>query len=379
MANIKSKISSRYWLPCAAIVVALLGVSCAPSGQYYSREDYSSVAKTDAHVHLNTMDPALVNLAIADNFTLLTVNVDYGDFPLLVEQKQIALAMHKAYPDTVQFVTTFSMDGWEEPGFSQQVVAQLKEAREQGAVAVKVWKNIGMDIRDKDGHLLMVDDQRLDPIFSYLENTGFPLLGHQGEPHNCWLPLEQMTVTNDREYFAEHPQYHMFLHPDMPGYNEQMAARDRRLQRNSKLNFVGAHLASLEWNVDKLAAFLDEFPLANVDMAARMGQLQYQSKQDEERVRNFLIKYQDRIMYATDLTHAGGEDGAGIVTESHAKWFTDWLYLATDERINVPEVEGEFSGLKLPKSVVDKIYHSNASRFMQIACSADSAEKGCLQ
>ena len=66
-----------------------------------------------------------------------------------------------------------------------------------------------MQQRDPDGRAVMIDDARFDPVFDWLEERGVPVLGHQGEPRNAWLPLEQMTIRGDREYFAEHPQYHM--------------------------------------------------------------------------------------------------------------------------------------------------------------------------
>ena len=64
----------------------------------------------------------------------------------------------------------------------------------------------------------MVDDPKLDSRVRIRAPRGKVLIGHQGEPRNCWLPVEQMTVNNDKEYFREHPQYHMFLHPEMPSY-----------------------------------------------------------------------------------------------------------------------------------------------------------------
>ena len=94
----------------------------------------------------------------------------------------------------------------------------------------------------------------------------------------------------------------MYLHPEMPGYEDQIGARDRFVAAHPGLRFVGAHLGSLEYDVDRIAAFLDRFPNANVDMAARMSQVQYQSVRDYEKVRNFFIKYQDRLLYGTDLT-----------------------------------------------------------------------------
>lgn len=375
---VKSGFNTRHYL-LPALLAGLLQAGCATTQDYYSRDDFAGANKIDAHVHLNTVDPALVNLAMEDGFKLLTVNVDYGDFPQLQDQLTAALALKEAYPETVEFAATFSMQDWESPGSMERIVASLQAARERGAVAVKVWKNIGMDIRDSQQNILMVDDARLDPVFNYLEDSGVTLLGHQGEPHNCWLPLEEMTVTNDREYFSEHPQYHMFLHPEMPSYEAQMSARDNRLARHPGLKFAGAHLASLEWSVALMAEFLDRFPLARLDMAARMGQLQYQSKADYQSVREFFIKYQDRLMYATDLTQQPDGDVAELREEAHAKWFADWLYLTSDELITVPEVEGEFKGLRLPRVVIDKIYYSNAQAQFKAWCAAGQTKAGCIQ
>ncbi|MGH8194562.1 MAG: amidohydrolase family protein, partial [Woeseiaceae bacterium] len=174
-----------------------------------------------------------------------------------------------------------------------------------------------------------------------------------------------------------HPQYHMYRHPEMPSYAEQMAARDHRLSKNPEMRFVGAHLASLEWSVDELAAFLERFPQASVDMAARLGQIQVQSRKDRQRVRNFFIEYQDRLMYATDVTHLPGDVPADLAAAAHEKWIVDWLYLTSDETLTVPEVNGEFSGLKLPRQVVDKIYYSNAQALYGGACG--SSGEGCVR
>jgi predicted TIM-barrel fold metal-dependent hydrolase len=342
------------------VIAVLILTACQRQQEFYSTEDFARIRKVDAHTHLNTLDETLINQAIADNFELLTINVDYPDFPPVPQQYDVALALTEKHPDTIKFAASFTSEDWEAPGHNAKVIEGLREARRRGAVAVKVWKNIGMDVRDSDGRLLMVDDSRLDPIFAFLESSSIPFIGHQGEPHNCWLPLDEMTVNNDREYFREHPQYHMFLHPEMPSYEEQMSARDRRLQRNGNIRFIGAHLASLEWSVVEMAAFLDRNPRAFLDMAARFGQLQYQSKRDLNEVRDFMIKYADRLIYATDATTLPDDDNREVAEIVRAKWLADWRYLTSDEVISVPEIDGEFKGLKLPAAVVDKIYYMNA-------------------
>jgi hypothetical protein len=319
--------------------------------------------KIDAHVHINSSGSALIDQASADHFRLLTINVDYPDFPPIAEQSRIAQALTAAHPELVAYAATFSMQGWDEPGWQQRVIQSLDAEFKSGAVAVKVWKNIGMSFRDAHGRLVMIDNPGFDPVFEFIRERDRVLIGHQGEPRNCWLPISQMSVENDKEYFREHPQYHMFLHPELPSYEQQMTARDRMLDRNPRLKFMGAHMASLEWSVDRLAAFLDRYPDAVVDLAARMGQVQFQSRQDRYKVRRFFIRYQDRLLYGTDLSQDAGANPAELRLEAHTAWVRDWRYLATDRFFDVPELAAPLHGLGLPQDVVRKIYSANAERW----------------
>jgi predicted TIM-barrel fold metal-dependent hydrolase len=330
--------------------------------EFYSAADFAAVRKFDSHVHANSLSAAFLEQARADNFELLSINVDYPDFASLPEQERAVLSQAALDPEHFHFASTFSTAGWGKADWASTVNSHLDQAARQGAVAVKVWKNIGMSLRDANGKLVMIDDPGLDPVFDHVRALGLTLIGHLGEPRNCWLPLDEMTTNNDRSYFREHPQYHMYLQPQMPSYEAQIAARDRRLERTPGLRFVGAHLASLEWSVDRLAAFLDAYPDAVVDMAARMTNLQYQSYRTRDKVRDFFIRYQDRILYGSDLTFDPDSDPAEFRQEAHATWLSAWNYMATREIRHVDDIEADVMGLQLPRSVIDKIFWSNARR-----------------
>jgi hypothetical protein len=234
----------------------------------YAMEDFRTVRKLDSHVHVNVADSAFLDIARDDGFELMSINVDYPDFPKLADQRAAALTQMRADPKRVHWATTFSMKGFGKAGWADKVNAALAADAAAGAKAVKIWKNVGMSERDAKGKLIMLDDPAISPVAEQVQKLGLTLIGHQGEPHNCWLPLDQMTTDNDREYFKEHPQYHMFLHPEMPGYEDQIGARDRFVAAHPQLRFVGAHLGSLEYDVDRIAAFLDKYPNASLDMAA---------------------------------------------------------------------------------------------------------------
>ncbi|HXL54939.1 MAG TPA: amidohydrolase family protein, partial [Chitinophagaceae bacterium] len=332
--------------------------------EYYTVDDFKSVEKFDAHVHVNTDKPAFILQAEEDNFRLLTINWDDANDPPPMEvQQKFALQQLKAFPDHIAYATTFSVRNFNNDDWQEQTIAYLKNSFSQGAIAVKIYKVIGMSLRDKDGKLVMIDDPRFDPIINFIVKNNIPVIGHLGEPKNCWLPVEKMTIKGDKNYFSEHPEYHMYLHPEFPSYEEQIAARDHMLEKHPDLKFIGAHLGSLEWSVDELAKRLDKFPNMAVDMAARISHLQYQAKTSWQKVHNFCIKYQDRLLYATDILVNGTETDSAIKKQAHDTWLNDWRFFTTGERLQASEVESEFKGLKLPREVIDKIYRKNADKW----------------
>jgi predicted TIM-barrel fold metal-dependent hydrolase len=330
---------------------------------YCTPEDYKRMPKIDAHCHINTERPAFMEQALEDNFNIVTINTDaYGSLPI-AEQQRLAIVQRTLFPDRLAFMATFSMKGWDDAGWQEKTIAWLENSFNKGAIGVKVWKNIGMVEKDESGRFIMIDDPKFDPIFDYIEGKGMSVCGHLGEPRNCWLPLEEMTVNNDRSYFKEHPEYHMYLHPDFPSYEAQIRARDNMLQKHPGLPFIGAHLASLEWSIDELARRFDMYPNMTADMAARICHIQKQSQDDWQKVRDFFIRYQDRILYGTDLGDDGDADPEALKKNVHNTWMKDWQFFTSDEIMTSDELDGEFRGLKLPREVIEKIYYRNADKY----------------
>ena len=334
--------------------------------EYYQKEDFSSVKKIDTHTHPNAESTALVEQAKADNFILLAVNVDVPDYLDLPEQQRLTLLQKEKFPEQIEFLSAFSLMDWDSAQWEEQTIQQLKTSFERGALGIKLWKNIGMVYKDASGKFIMADDPKFDKVIQFVIDQNKTVMAHLGEPKNCWLPLEEMTVNNDREYFKEHPEYHMYLHPEYPSYEDQINARDRFVAKHADMRFVGAHLGSLEWDVKELAKRLDKFPNMAVDMAARIGHLQHQSMTNRDELRNFFIQYQDRIIYATDSGISATSDPEETRKNLHQTWIDDWKFFATDEVMTAPEVNGNFQGLKLPKTVIDKIYYSNAIHWFLI-------------
>jgi len=318
---------------------------------------YKEMTKIDAHVHIRTDKPDIMEFAAAEGFKFLTINTRASSQAYIDEQMHFARAMNEQYPDRISYITTFSMENFEDPSWGDEVIQKLKNDFEEGATGVKVWKDIGMTFRDSLNNFILIDDPLFDPIFEFIVSSKKTVIAHIGEPKNCWLPLDSMTVNNDRSYFSEHPEYHMYLHPEYPSYEQLVASRDNLLARHPDLKLVGAHLGSLEWNVDELALRLDQFPNLAVDMAARVCHFQVQ---DREKVREFIIKYQDRLLYATDFVLSEKDNFEDRKASLEMEWRADWNYFATGDPMNSPNVNGSFKGLALDDDVLRKIYYTNA-------------------
>ncbi len=328
-----------------------------------TEELYRGIDKIDAHIHQNSRRTTLLQEAEQEGFRLVTINTEVPDFPTTDEQREIALDIEKLKPGLLSFMATFSANGWGEPDWQIKSLAQIETGIKKGAVSVKIWKNFGMELRDSDGNFVMADHPSLNPIYETLEKNGITLIAHIGEPKNCWLPIEEMTVNGDRDYFSRNPRYHMYLHKEYPSYEEHLQARDRVLKKFNNLRFVGAHLASHEWSVDKVAEWLDTFPEAGVDLAERVCHLQYQAVENQPKIKAFVEKYQDRIIYGTDQIDDGSLPDDELRTAIRKKWHEEFQFFAEDSLQISKQVDKPFQGLGLQKSVLNKIFSQNALRY----------------
>jgi predicted TIM-barrel fold metal-dependent hydrolase len=147
----------------------------------------------------------------------------------------------------------------------------------------------------------------------------------------------------------------------MPRWETIIEARDRWIERNPNLTIVAAHLGSLSHDVDEVAARLDKFPNLYVETAARFKDL---TIQPSEKVRAFMVKYQDRVLYGTDVSN-------GTVEREGMDAFFDrqWNYMSRSDSVSFGDPGSWFvktQGLGLPRQVLDKFYAGNVSRLLDL-------------
>jgi len=342
--------------------------SCSPVARDASMtvSELQAIAKIDAHAHIKIdaidkrCEQDIVALLRQHNMKWLDICVEAGAWSLLQQHMAVATTCHADYPGQFAWATSFNLENWGWSDWRQQALQTMRQGFAGGAVGVKVWKEIGMVLQDTDGHFVMIDDERFDPLFDYIQSQNKTLVAHIGEPRNCWLPLEFMTAANDRNYYREHPQYHAYRHPEIPGYWDQIRARDHLLAKHPQLRVVGCHLGSLEFDVAELAKRLDQYPNFAADMAGRVHYFQHQ---DRDKVRNFIIKYQDRLLYGTDhnIIAGNGPAFAHALKAMDKDYLSDYRFFATAEELG--SAAAQFRGLALPAAVLKKIYYENALKW----------------
>ncbi|MCG8579204.1 MAG: amidohydrolase [Bacteroidales bacterium] len=330
-------------------------------GSPYLMDDFSKIKKVDAHLHYYTFNDAFIHFAQKNNMHLVSINVDFmeDEWMKLSEQKNIA-GYHKTNnPDSYSFIGAVPLSNNITVPVIENACQQVAAEQDNGAIGVKIWKNVGMKITHNN-KLVMIDDPVFSPLLRQLEHIKLPVLGHFGEPRNCWLPIDEMTVESDKKYYSSHPEFHMNQQPHMPSHNDQVAACNNMLAKHRHLNFVGAHLGSSEYSIDEIARRLDQFPHMNMDLAERVCHLQHQAINDHQKVYDFMIRYQDRLIYGSDMVFTDNKSEEEQLEELERRWHSQWQFFTQTNIQNTWEVKGSFKGLGLPREVVDKIYFSNA-------------------
>ncbi len=331
-----------------------------------------SIKKIDVHMHIKSEQQYLIDFMDEWNFKFTTVSTVAPGY-LMQGQIDTAKVLLNKYPRYYAWITTFDPSNFEKEGWAEIVIKQLKDDFNNGAIGVKVWKAIGMAYKKSNGKYLQLDDPVFNPIFEFIAKENKTLIAHMGEPIHAWMPTYTTKEGVGRNYWAKRPEYSFWDKPDLPSYSDILAARDHVIERNPNLRIVGAHLGSMEFDVDEIITRLEKYPNFAVELGGRTRYFMWQAK---GKVQDFFNRYQDRIMYGTDR-------GSGIsMTEEEKQDYSDGIrfrndlflkYYATSDNIpwgNIissdrpkPNPTYTIQGINLSKEILDKFFYQNAIKW----------------
>lgn len=336
--------------------------SPAGTGELFTPEElraFTALDPIDTHTHVRRTDPQFnamldrLNLHLLD--IILVDDKDAEENNLELEKKQ-ANDFIRSTRGRAVLCTSIDPYRMHDPGFAASAIKQLNDDFAHGAIAVKIWKNLGMEIRDDKGGYVLPDDPALIPIYRDIAQHNRTLVAHVADPDSAWQPPNP--ASPDYSYYKEHPEWYMYGKSDRPSKQQILLARDHIMDQVPNLRLVGAHLGSMEADLDQLAQHLDHYPHFAVDMAARMP---YFALQPRDRMIAFILKYQDRLIYGTDLAFSARSNPENQIRAWERTYARDWRFLAMDQQVSFNGAQGK--GLALPAEVLRKIYHDNAARW----------------
>jgi len=235
------------------------------------------------------------------------------------------------------------------PGFGQRAAQQLEADVKAGALGLgELMKGFGLTARKSDGSRLMLDDPELDPIWETAARLNIPVLIHTADPQEFFQPL---TYQNER-------WLEMSLYPDrrypperFPSFETLMGERDRLFKKHPKTTFIAAHMGWHANDLARLARMFDEMP----NVYGEVGAVLYDLGRQPRTARDFMVKYQDRVLFGKDSyqpdeypyfwrTFETGDEYFDYYRDYHAFW--------------------KLYGLSLPDDVLRKLYYGNALKLM---------------
>ncbi len=236
--------------------------------------------------------------------------------------------------------------------FGAWAADRLREQVQRGAQGLKIWKELGLHVRDHHDRRVTVDDPRLDPIWQTAAELNVPVLVHVADPVAFFDPLDRFN-----EHWEElhvHPDWHVPAPPG-PSFEHIVESFARLVLRHPRTTFIGAHVGCYAENLTWVGRLLDRAPNLYVDIAARISELGRQPYT----ARRFFLKYADRILFGADL----GVDPA--------VYRIYYRFLETDDEYfdyDTGDVPGQgrwcIYGLFLPDNVLEKVYRLNALRLL---------------
>ena len=302
----------------------------------------------DVHNHQGGMGSGSLDVLVQDMDHLnlqVMVNLSGGNGARL---KQMTDNVKGQYPRRFIVFANIDFNGLGTPGWTEKAVQQLETDVHNGANGLKIFKNLGISVKDISGKRVTVDDQRLDAIWEKCAVLKIPVLIHTADPAPFWQPMDK-----DNERWLE-----LKTHPgrrrsdtDPAPWLTLINEQHQLFKKHPKTTFIAAHFGWYANDLEKLDSLLTALPNVVVEFGAIIAELGRQPKA----AKAFFTKYQDRILFGKD----------SWVPSEYTTYFrvleTEDEYFPYHKRYHA---FWRMYGMGLPDSILKKVYYKNALRIV---------------
>jgi predicted TIM-barrel fold metal-dependent hydrolase len=255
----------------------------------------------------------------------------------------------RAHPG--RFLTFCHVD-WKE---RDRLAASLGASARAGARGLKVWKDLGLGVRDDAGALLLPDDPRIADVWAAAGELGLPVLIHTADPIAFFAPAD---ARNERlEELTVHPDW-AFHGAEFPSFERLLDAFEAVVAAHPQTTFIGAHVACCAEDLAWVGRMLDTYPNLHLDFSQRIAELGRQPRA----ARRLFVDHPDRILFGTDELPPRRE--AYEVYFRFLETADEHFAYSPDPENPWPQGRWRISALDLPRDVLAAIYRENAVRLL---------------
>ena len=197
-----------------------------------------------------------------------------------------------------------------------------------------------------------LDHSSFDKFYEFAEEKGLPILMHFGDPREFW----------DIERIPEWALQRGWLYDDsfVPFEKEQKEV-EGILNKFPKLKLILAHFFFVSDDIEYAYNFMEKYENVCFDLTPGAEMFDNFNEKPEE-WRKFFIKYQDRILYGTDIYNWRLGDSTVEGRYSHAVNLVR-SFLECKETFNSKWRKKDFENpFGFEDEILDKIYHDNFIR-----------------
>ena len=232
----------------------------------------------------------------------------------------------------------------DDEGFAENNVSIIKDAVKQGAIGLKVYKNLGLNLKDNSGARVKVDDKRLNSIWEVCGELKIPVLIHSGEPSPFFDPIDKY---NERWLHARQKPASFRSPDEYPSFEVVMQEQYNMFENNPNTTFINAHLGWYGNDLDKLSEQLDNLPNVYTEIGAVIAELGRQPI----RAKRFFVEHQDRVLFGKDTYRKSEYNVYFRILETSDEYF---------DYYRKRHAHWKMYGLNLPDSILKKLYYKNA-------------------
>jgi predicted TIM-barrel fold metal-dependent hydrolase len=260
-------------------------------------------------------------------------------------------AKYAKYPDRFEVWCGFDYTGYDKPGFGPAAVKELERCYKVGARGVGELGDKGKGLfycRPTKAWGMHLDDPRMDPLLEKCAELNMPISIHVADPYWMYLPMD---AANDGLMNAY--KWRLDNQPGIVGHDGMVRILEGAVKRHPNTTFVACHLANCSYDLDKLGGLFDKYPNLYADISARYAE----TAAIPRAVAKFYKKYQDRIVYGTDMRYGTKLYRMTFrILESEDEHFYDW---------NNFSYHWPLYGFGLDEKVLKKIYRDNALKVIK--------------